>query len=284
MYYQLYDLPHTHFIINAICFSQDCRLLASGDDDGYIRLLDIRLGKESRRLMVANAVTSLLWHPNNHNIIFIGGEKQSDSGGHWAQGIQGELKVAELPVDAHHRFYSFSRYYSLCLSPTPSSSSSSNDSLNHADEDRPGGIFFYNKTENIPIMVSCSVFARNKGKQKSHEHYVSATSKVLAIIDDGVQNRVMKNGETLVQKTQMMNAPSCKSPTQCHIHIHGPSLVTVTLSPSSSALLLSPSSGCPGLGNGSICSSPLLYNWGGSVAMYGFCVAAPVGADFIDTI
>jgi hypothetical protein len=40
-------------------------------------------------------------------------------------------------------------------------------------------------------------------------HYVSATSKVLAIIDDGVQNRVMKNGETLVQKTQMMNAPSC---------------------------------------------------------------------------
>ena len=75
MYYQLYDLPHTHFAINAICFSQDCRLLASGDDDGYIRLLDIRLGKESRRLRVANAVTSLLWHPNNHNIIFIGGAR-----------------------------------------------------------------------------------------------------------------------------------------------------------------------------------------------------------------
>lgn len=86
-------------------------------------------------------------------------------------------------------------------------------------------------------------------------YYISATSKVLAIIDDGVQNRVMKNGETLYaagaedsddERTFLCMRYYCywhfywpcflqKSPTQCHIHIHSHSLVTVTLSPLSSA-------------------------------------------------
>lgn len=72
MYYLLYDLPHSRFAINAICFSQDGCLLASGDDDGYIRLFDFRLGKELRKVRVLTSVTSLLWHPNKPGVIFIG--------------------------------------------------------------------------------------------------------------------------------------------------------------------------------------------------------------------
>ncbi|KAG2740409.1 WD40 repeat-like protein, partial [Suillus brevipes Sb2] len=77
MYYLLYDLPHTRFAINAICFSQDGRLLASGDDEGYIRLFDFRLGKELRRVRVLTSVTSLLWHPNKPGVIFIGDARGS---------------------------------------------------------------------------------------------------------------------------------------------------------------------------------------------------------------
>ncbi|KAG1900871.1 WD40-repeat-containing domain protein [Suillus fuscotomentosus] len=72
MYDFLYDLPHSRFAINALCFSQDACVLASGDDDGYIRLFDFPLGKELRRLRVATAVTSLLWHPNKPDVILIG--------------------------------------------------------------------------------------------------------------------------------------------------------------------------------------------------------------------
>ncbi|KAG1854913.1 hypothetical protein F4604DRAFT_1509549, partial [Suillus subluteus] len=62
--------------INAINFSKDGRVLASGDDAGYIRFFDFPLGKESsrRRLRVTTAVTSLLWHPNK-DVIFIGGAR-----------------------------------------------------------------------------------------------------------------------------------------------------------------------------------------------------------------
>ncbi|KAG2144071.1 WD40-repeat-containing domain protein [Suillus cothurnatus] len=75
MYDFLYDLPHTHFAINALCFSEDGRVLASGDDEGYVRLFDFPLGKELRRLRVVTAVTSLLWHPNKPDVIFIGGAR-----------------------------------------------------------------------------------------------------------------------------------------------------------------------------------------------------------------
>ncbi|KAG1786747.1 WD40-repeat-containing domain protein [Suillus plorans] len=71
MYDFLYDLPHSRFAINALCFSQDGCVLASGDDDGYIRLFDFPLGKELCRLRVATAVTSLLWHPNKPDVILI---------------------------------------------------------------------------------------------------------------------------------------------------------------------------------------------------------------------
>lgn len=72
MYDFLYNLPHSHFAINALCFSQDACVLASGDDDGYIQLFDFPLGKELRRLRVATAVMSLLWHPNKPDVILIG--------------------------------------------------------------------------------------------------------------------------------------------------------------------------------------------------------------------
>ncbi|KAG1905090.1 WD40-repeat-containing domain protein [Suillus fuscotomentosus] len=77
MYDVLYDLPHTRFAINAIGFSQDGRVLASGDDAGYIRFFDFPLGKESRRLRVTTAVTSLLWHPNKPDVVFIGDARGS---------------------------------------------------------------------------------------------------------------------------------------------------------------------------------------------------------------
>ncbi|KAG1850776.1 WD40-repeat-containing domain protein [Suillus tomentosus] len=77
MYCLLYDLPHTRFAINAICFSQDGRLLASGDDDGYLRLFDFRLGKELRKVRVVTSVTSLLWHPRKPGVIFIGDARGS---------------------------------------------------------------------------------------------------------------------------------------------------------------------------------------------------------------
>lgn len=77
MYHQLYDIPHSRFAINAIDFSKDGCVLASGDDAGYIRFFDFPLGKESsrhHRLKVTTAVTSLLWHPNK-DAIFIGGAR-----------------------------------------------------------------------------------------------------------------------------------------------------------------------------------------------------------------
>jgi WD40 repeat protein len=75
MYNVLYDLPHTRFAINAIGFSQDGHVLASGDDAGYIRFFDFPLGKELRRVRVTSAVTSLLWNPNKPDVIFIGGAR-----------------------------------------------------------------------------------------------------------------------------------------------------------------------------------------------------------------
>ncbi|KAG1848458.1 hypothetical protein F4604DRAFT_1935406 [Suillus subluteus] len=87
MYDVLYDLPHTRFAINAICFSQDGRVLASGDDAGYIRFFDFPLGKELRRVRVTTAVTSLLWHPNKLDVIFIGG-------------VRGNVTVMSLHVKA----------------------------------------------------------------------------------------------------------------------------------------------------------------------------------------
>jgi WD40 repeat protein len=74
MYDQLHDLPHTRFAINAIGFSQDGHVLASGDDARYIRLFDFPLGKELRRLKV-NAAVTLRWHPNKSDVIFIGGAR-----------------------------------------------------------------------------------------------------------------------------------------------------------------------------------------------------------------
>ncbi|KAG2094663.1 WD40-repeat-containing domain protein [Suillus discolor] len=75
MYDILCDLPHTRFTINSIGFSHDGCVLASGDDAGYIRFFDFPLGKKLRRLRVTTAVTSLLWHPNKPDIIFIGGAR-----------------------------------------------------------------------------------------------------------------------------------------------------------------------------------------------------------------
>jgi WD40 repeat protein len=75
MYKFLYDIPHTRFAINALCFSEDGCILATGDDNGYVRLFDFPLGKESCTLKVATAVTSLQWHPNKSNVIFIGGAR-----------------------------------------------------------------------------------------------------------------------------------------------------------------------------------------------------------------
>jgi WD40 repeat protein len=97
MYDFLYDLPHTCFAINALCFSQDGRVLASGDDNGYVRLFDFPQGKESCTLRVATAVTSLLWHPNKSDVIFIGGARGIVT----VMNLRAKVSAVMIPLGSH---------------------------------------------------------------------------------------------------------------------------------------------------------------------------------------